>query len=162
MKQKSRVNRILWGSKAVPDVIPIDKVGRSLLPVRVMARQQAIRTRAGRKSGELVVSLPAGWELRLRRVLKELISESLPDPRDRGISPFQRQARLEARRARMREALCRYLSDLLTADIVSREVALSTRNYFGRRRGSLREQVQAMLNEGQPEDRAVAGHIKRR
>ena len=127
-----------------------------------MARQQAIRTRAGRKSGELVVSLPPGWELRLRRVLRELISESLPDPRERGISPFQRQARMEARRARMREALCRYLSDLLTADIVSREVALSTRNYFGRRRASLREQVQAMLHDALPDERAVAAHTKRR
>jgi hypothetical protein len=127
-----------------------------------MARQQSIRTRAGRKSGELVISLPPGWELRLRRVLKELISESLPDSRERGITAFQRQARIEARRARMREALCRYLSDLLTADIVSREVALSTRNYFGHRRGSLREQVQAMLHEGEADDRAVAGRRDRR
>jgi hypothetical protein len=127
-----------------------------------MARQQPIRTRAGRKSGELVVSLPPGWELRLRRVLKALISEALPDPREKGITAYQRHARTEARRARMREALCRYLSDLLTADIVSREVALSTRTYFGARRGSLREQVQAMLNEGQEDERAVAGNRERR
>lgn len=108
------------------------------------------------------MSLPPGWELRLRRVLKDLISDSLPDAREKGISAYQRQARTEARRARMREALCRYLSDLLTADIVSREVALSTRNHFGARRGSLREQVQAMLNEGQEDTRAVAGNRERR
>ena len=118
-----------------------------------MARSQPIRTRPGRKSGELVVSLPPGWELRMRRVLKDLMGEALPDPRERGLTEYQRQTRLQARRARMREAMCRYLSDLITADIVGREVALSTRNFFGTRRGSLREQVQAILRESLFDDR---------
>jgi hypothetical protein len=127
-----------------------------------MARQQPIRTRPGRKSGELVVSLPPGWELRLRRVLKEMMADSLPNPRERGLTPYQRQARLQARRARMREALCRFVSDLITADIVGREVALSTRGYFGTRRGSLREQVQAILREGQEIDQRIAAQRDRR
>ena len=112
-----------------------------------MARSQPIRTRPGRKSGELVVYLAPGWELRLRRVLKHLLADSLPDAHERGLSDIQRQARISARRARMREALCRHVSDLITADIVGREIALASRGYFGTRRGSLREQVQAVLRD---------------
>jgi len=126
-----------------------------------MARSQPIRARPGRKSGELIVSLPPGWELRLRRVLKELMADSLPDPRERGLTPYQRQARVQMRRARMREAMCRFLSDLITADIVGREVALSTRGYFGTRRGSLREQVQAILREGLVVDQRIAAQRDR-
>ena len=109
---------------------------------------QPIRTRPGRKSGELVVTLPPGWELRLRRVLRELMGdESMPDPRERGLSPQQRQTRLLQRQRRMREAMCRFVSELITADVVGREIALATRNRFGRRTGSLREHVQAILRE---------------
>ena len=113
-----------------------------------MSQQQPIRTRPGRKSGELVVTLPPGWELRLRRVLRELMGdEALPDPRERGLTPQQRQARLQQRQRRTREAMCRFVSELITADIVGREIALSTRSRFGRRTGSLREHVQAILRE---------------
>ena len=109
---------------------------------------QPIRTRPGRKSGELVVTLPPGWELRLRRVLRELMGdESMPDPRERGLTPQQRQTRLLQRQRRMREAMCRFVSELITADVVGREIALATRNRFGRRTGSLREHVQAILRE---------------
>lgn len=112
-----------------------------------MARSQPIRTRPGKRSGEFVVTVPPGWELRLRRVLRELLAEQLPDPREHGLTEFQRQARARLRRQRMREAMCRFVSDLITADIVGKEVALSTRNRFGRRTGSLREHVQAILRE---------------
>ncbi len=112
-----------------------------------MARPQPIVTKPGRKSGELTVALPPGWELRLRRVLREALAETLPNPRERGRSAGQTQARLELRRRLLQAAMCKHLSDLLTADIVGREVALSTRNRFGPRRGSLREHVQAILKE---------------
>src|SRR5262245_45722027 len=127
-----------------------------------MSRGQAIRTRPGRKPGELIVSLPPGWELRLRRVLKHLLAEALPDPHERGLSEMQRQSRLKARRNRMREALCRHVTDLVTADIVGREIALGTRGYFGTRRGSLREQVQAVLREVLLDDRRFVAQRDRR
>jgi hypothetical protein len=113
-----------------------------------MNRTQPIRTRPGRKNGELVVTLPPGWELRLRRVLRELMGdESLPDPRARGLTPAQREARIQQRQRRMRDAMCRFISELITADVIGREVALASRNRFGRRTGSLREHVQAILRE---------------
>jgi len=112
-----------------------------------MTRPQPIRTRPGRKSGELIVTLPPGWELRLRRVLKQLMSDSLPDPREPGLSPQQRQARVLLRQQKMRAAICRFVSDLITADIVGKEVAFSTRNRYGHRTGSLREHVEAILRE---------------
>ena len=111
-----------------------------------MQRQQ-IKTRAGRKPGELLVTLPPGWELRLRRVLKQLAPESFPDPHEPGLTPQQREARIQLRQKRMRDALCRFVSDLLMADIVGKEVALSTRGNYGRRTGSLREHVAAILRE---------------
>lgn len=112
-----------------------------------MARPQPVRTRPGRKQGELVVTLPPGWELRLRRVLRQMHDDTLPDPREKGLTPAQRDARTRARRQRMRRALCQYISDVITADIVGKEVALATRGRFGGRRGSLREQVQALIRE---------------
>ena len=112
-----------------------------------MARPHPITTRPGPKAGELIVTMPPGWELRLRRVLKQIVSETLPDPRDPGISEPQREARLRARRKRLQAVVCQFISDLITADIVGKEVALATRNYFGRRQGSLREHVQAILRE---------------
>lgn len=112
-----------------------------------MSRSQPIRTRPGARSGEITVTLPPGWELRLRRVLKELMIEPLPDPRERGLTANQRQARLQRRQERMRTLICKYISDLITADIVGKEVALSTRNRYGRRLGSLREHVAAILRE---------------
>jgi len=110
-----------------------------------MSRAQPIRTRAGNRTGEMVVTLPPGWELRLRRVLRELMGDTLPNPRAEGLSPQQRAARLEQRQRRMREAMCQFVSELLAADIVGREIALSTRNRYGRRSGSLREHVAAIL-----------------
>lgn len=113
-----------------------------------MHRAQPIRTRPGRTSGELVVTLPPGWELRLRRVVRELMGdESLPDPREKGLTPPQRVARLQQRQRRMREAMCRFISELITADVIGKEIALATRNRYGRRTGSLREHVQAILRE---------------
>lgn len=113
-----------------------------------MTRAQPIRTRPGRKNGELVVTIPPGWELRLRRVVRELMGDdSLPNPREKGLSPQQRQARIQQRQKRMREALCRFVSELITAEVIGKEIALATRNRFGRRTGSLREHVAAILRE---------------
>lgn len=112
-----------------------------------MNRKELVKTRPGRKNGELVVTLPPGWELRLRRVLKELTPDSFPDSRENGLTPQQRQARIRLRQERMREAICRFISDLITADIVGKEVALSTRSRYGRRIGSLREHVAAIMRE---------------
>ena len=112
-----------------------------------MSRSQPVATKPGRKSGEFVVTLPPGWELRLRRVLKEMIADTLPDPHQRGLTPQQREARARIRRRRLQSAVCQFVSDLITADIVGKEVALSTRNRSGARRGSLREHVQAILRE---------------
>ena len=111
------------------------------------SRPHPIRARPGDKPGELILSLPPGWELRMRRVIRELINEPLPDPREKGISESQREARLRQRQERMRKAVCQYLADLLAADIVGKEVALSTRNRYGRRSGSLREHVASILRE---------------
>jgi len=112
-----------------------------------MSRPQPIATKPGRKSGEFVVSVPPGWELRLRRVLRYLLADTLPDPREKGLSESQRTARIALRRRMLQAAMCRFVSDLITADIVGKEVALATRNRFGVRRGSLREHVQAILRE---------------
>ncbi len=94
-----------------------------------------------------MVTVPPGWDLRLRRVLRELMPDPPPDPRAKGLSEAQRQRRLEQRQERMRKALCQYVSDLIAADVVGKEVALSTRNRYGRRTGSLREHVAAILRD---------------
>jgi hypothetical protein len=112
-----------------------------------MARPHPIITRPGRRAGELTVVLPPGWELRLRRVLKALLADSLPDARERGLTASQREARVRLRRRRLQAAMCQFISDLITADIVGKEVALATRNRYGTRTGSLREHVQAILRE---------------
>ncbi len=112
-----------------------------------MARSQPVQAKPGKRSGEFVVTLPPGWELRLRRILRTLVADSLPDPREPGLSEAQRAARILARRQRMQAEVCRYIADVVTADIVSKEVALATRNRYGVRRGSLREHVQAVLRE---------------
>ena len=112
-----------------------------------MARPQPITTKPGRKSGEIVVQLPPGWELRLRRVLKHILADTLPDAREKGLTQSQREARVRLRRRRLQAGVCQFVSDLITADIVGKEVALATRNRFGRRHGSLREHVQAILRD---------------
>ncbi len=94
-----------------------------------------------------MLTLPPGWDLRMRRVVRELMTEPLPDPHEKGLSDGQRQHRVQARQERMRQAVCRYLADLVAADVVGKEVALSTRNRYGRRSGSLREHVAALLRE---------------
>ena len=126
----------------------MDKPPASLLAkLAVMTRAQPIRTRTGRKSGEFAVTLPPGWELRLRRIVKELLLESLPDPREHGLTPQQRGVRIRLRQRRMREEMCRFMSDVITADIVGKELALSTRSRYGRRVGSLREHVAEILRQ---------------
>lgn len=112
-----------------------------------MARPHPVTSKPGRKSGEFIVMLPPGWELRLRRVLKQILADTLPDARERGLTESERDARVRLRRRRLQTAICQYVSDLITADIVGKEVALATRNRFGTRNGSLREHVQAILRE---------------
>ena len=112
-----------------------------------MARPQPVSTKPGRKPGEFTVSLPPGWELRLRRILKQMMADTLPDARERGLTPQQREARTRVRRKRLQAAICQFVSDLITADIVGKEVAFATRNRYGARRGSLREHVQAILRD---------------
>jgi len=112
-----------------------------------MARPNPITTKPGRKPGELVVQLPAGWDLRLRRVRRTMLDDALPDPREPGLSATQREARIRLRRRRLQAAVCTFVSDLLTADIVGKEIALTTRSRHGLRTGSLREHVQRILRE---------------
>jgi hypothetical protein len=112
-----------------------------------MARPNPITTKPGRKPGELVVQLPPGWDLRLRRVLRTMLDDALPDPREPGLSATQRDARIRLRRRRLQAAVCAFVSDLLTADIVGKEIALTTRSRHGFRSGSLREHVQRILRE---------------
>lgn len=113
-----------------------------------MSRPQPIKVRPGARNGEWQVSLPPGWELRLRRVLSQVLSDSLPPVHEPGLTPAQREGRRKARRQMMQRLICQFMADLLTADIVGKEVALSTRSRYGRRSGSLREHVQAILSEG--------------
>ena len=112
-----------------------------------MSRPQPIRARPGRKHGEWIVTLPPGWELRLRRVLHAVHADSLPNPHEKGLTPSQREARLRARRLQIRRAIGQFVGDLLTADIVGKEVALATRGRMGPRKGSLREHVHALIRE---------------
>ena len=112
-----------------------------------MPRPQPITTRVGHRPGELVISLPPGWELRLRRVLRTILADMPADAHGRGTTPHQREARARARRKRMQAAICQFVSDLVTADIVGKEVALATRTRYGTRSGSLREHVAAILRE---------------
>ncbi len=112
-----------------------------------MARPTPITTKPGRKTGELVVQLPPGWDLRLRRVLRTMLDDALPDAREAGLTSSQREARIRLRRNRLQAAVCTFVSDLLTADIVGKEIALTTRSRYGVRSGSLREHVQRILRE---------------
>lgn len=112
-----------------------------------MARAHPIKARPGQRSGEWTVTLPPGWELRLRRVLTQVGGDALPPLREKGLTPAQKAARLRARRNVMQRLICQFLADLVTADIVGKEVALATRNRYGRRSGSLREHVEALLRE---------------
>ena len=112
-----------------------------------MSRPQPIKVRPGPRNGEWQVTLPPGWELRLRRVLSQVLADSLPSVHEPGLSPAQREGRRKARRQMMQRLMGQFMADLLTADIVGKEVALATRNRFGLRSGSLREHVQAILRE---------------
>ncbi|MCC6763864.1 MAG: hypothetical protein IT293_04295 [Deltaproteobacteria bacterium] len=112
-----------------------------------MARPHPITTRPGRRPGEYLVHLPPGWELRLRRVLRTILDDALPDPHEPGLTPAQREARVQLRRRRLQAAICTFVSDLVTADIVGKEIALTTRSRHGFRSGSLREHVQKILRE---------------
>lgn len=116
-----------------------------------MSRPRPISTpitaKLGRKPGEFVVQLPPGWEFRLRRVLQTLAADTLPDAREPGLTARQRDDRMHVRRRRMHGALEQFVSEVLTAEIVGKEIALGTRTHFGTRRGSLREHVQAILRE---------------
>ena len=112
-----------------------------------MSRPQPIKVRAGARSGAWLVTVPPGWELRLRRVLAQVLGETLPPLHEKGLTAAKREARLRVRRQMMQRLICQFMADLLTADIVGKEIALTTRNRYGRRTGSLREHVQAILNE---------------
>ena len=112
-----------------------------------MKRPSPITAKLGRKPGEILVQLPPAWEFRLRRVLQTLAAETLPDARERGLSTAQRDARMRIRRRRMQRAIEEFVAEVLTAEIVGKEIALGTRTRFGTRRGSLREHVQAILRE---------------
>ena len=112
-----------------------------------MARPQPIKVRPGKRSDEWILQMPPGWELRLRRVLAQVQGDTLPPVHEKGLTPAQRESRQRLRRQMMQRILCQFMADLLTADIVGKEVALSTRNRYGRRSGSLREHVQAILSE---------------
>jgi hypothetical protein len=111
-----------------------------------MRHPPPITTKPGRKSGELIVQLPPGWNLRLRRVLRTLRVDALP-PAPAATSAGQKDARVRARRRQAQAAIARFVSEVLTAEIVGKEIALATRNRFGTRRGSLREHVQAILRD---------------
>jgi hypothetical protein len=112
-----------------------------------MSRPSPIKVRPGKNSGEWLINVPPGWELRLRRVLAQVEGDALPPRPEAGLTPAQREARRASRRKVMQRLLCQFMADLLTADIVGKEIALSTRNRYGRRAGSLREHVQALLSE---------------
>ena len=90
-----------------------------------------------------MVNIPSSWELRLRRIVREVQGEALPDPHEAGLTPQQRDARREKRRVLLRDALCTFLAEVITADVVGKEVALATRSRYGRRSGSLREQLRS-------------------
>jgi len=112
-----------------------------------MARQQSIQVRSRKNGGEWTVQFPLGWELRLRRVVANLLGDALPKVNEKGLTPAQREARRRLRRQRMQRELCRYLAEVITADIIGKEIALATRGYYGTRKGSLREHVEAILRE---------------
>ena len=107
----------------------------------------AITTKPGRKPGELTLQLPPAWDFRLRRVMLSLLEDTLPDVHTPGLSERQREARRRARSRRMQQAIGRFIAEVLTAEIIGKEIALGTRSRFGTRRGSLREHVQAILRE---------------
>lgn len=125
-----------------------------------MARDTGIRARPGRKAGEFIIELSPAWELRLRRLLREQFRDRMPDPTVPGLTPRERQARRQERRRQIRALACQFLSELITADIVGREVALATRTYYGVRRGSLREQVEQLLRELVPEHPGAVGYTQ--
>jgi len=112
-----------------------------------MSRPQPIRVRPGKRSDEWLVSVPPGWELRLRRVLAQVFGDTLPPLHEKGLTAAQRDSRRRVRRKMMQRLICQFIADLLTADIVGKEVALGSRTRYGRRSGSLREHVQAILGE---------------
>jgi hypothetical protein len=112
-----------------------------------MSRPHPIKVRPGKRSGEWTVNVPPGWELRLRRVLTQVFSDTLPPLHEQGLTPAQRESRRDTRRHMMQRLICQFMADLLTADVIGKEIALSTRNRYGRRSGSLREHVQAILSE---------------
>ncbi len=112
-----------------------------------MKQSPVITTRPGRKPGELTVQLPPAWDFRLRRVMLSLLEDALPDVHAPGLSARQRASRRRARARHMQRAITRFVSEVLTAEIVGKEIALGARTRLGTRRGSLREHVQAILRE---------------
>lgn len=112
-----------------------------------MARDFGVRVKPGKGAGEFVLELSPAWELRLRRVLREQLLWELPNPHEPGISAQEREARRRLRREKIQSSICQFLSELVMADIVGREVALASRSFFGSRRGTLREQVERVLQE---------------
>ena len=111
---------------------------------RAAADQDASRPQAGRTGRRPAAGLGAAPAARAAR---DDGRRRCPTRASAASPPQQRAARLRERQRRMREAMCQFVSELITADIVGKEIALSTRTRFGRRTGSLREHVQAMLRE---------------
>jgi len=116
-------------------------------PFANMRNSTLITTKPGRNSGELIVQLPPGWDMRLRRVLRCLLADALPDGRVSAQGGRQGEARVRARRRQTQLAIARFVSEVLTAEIVGKEIALASRNRFGTRRGSLREHVESILRD---------------
>ncbi len=112
-----------------------------------MKQPPAITAKSGAKPGELTLQLPPAWDFRLRRVMLSLLEDALPDVHTPGLSERQREARRRARSRLMQRAITRFVSEVLTAEIIGKEIALGARARFGSRRGSLREHVQAILRE---------------
>lgn len=116
-----------------------------------MSRATCVTARPGKRPGQFIVELPPAWELRLRRVLRARLTAEVASIHGASLSKTERQQRLRARAQQMRTLICQFLGELVMADIVGREVALSTRTYYGPRRGNLREEVEAVLREMLPE-----------
>ena len=112
-----------------------------------MARPHPISTKPGRERGGGVPPGPPGVGAAPTARPPLLDCRGPAGPARKGLTESQREVRIRARRRQLQAAMCQFVSDLIVADIVGKEVALATRNRFGTRRGSLREHVQAILRE---------------
>src|SRR5438309_10624227 len=95
-----------------------------------MKHKQPITTKPGHRGGELVVQLPPAWNFRLRRVLRSLLEQTLPDPRATGLSIRQRDARLRARSLCTQLPIPPSVSQAPTAPVLGTPNAPSSPIYF--------------------------------